>query len=99
MQDPNDPGTLCLIEACKRPLSNADRQKRRREKLARERAAGQRIPLGDVTLAELQTLKGLVGAQAMEGEGERAQLLRSLWSRLVDAELSAHGLKKPRARK
>jgi hypothetical protein len=99
MQDPNDPGTLCLVDACKRPLTGAERQKRRRERLARERAAGKRIPLGDVTLAELQALKGLVGAQVMEGEGERAQLLRSLWSRLVDAELSAYGLKKSRSRK
>jgi hypothetical protein len=37
MQDPNDPGTLDLVEACKRPLSGAERQKRRREKLKKLR--------------------------------------------------------------
>lgn len=33
MQDPNDPGTLDLVEACKRPLTGAERQKRRRDRL------------------------------------------------------------------
>lgn len=33
MQDPRDPGTLDLVEACKRPLTGAERQKRRRQKL------------------------------------------------------------------
>jgi hypothetical protein len=93
MKDPLDNQTLCLIEAATRPLTNAERQKRRREKIARERAAGRRIPLGDVSLGELQIIKALVGAHPMEGDSERAQCLRALWQRLVDAELSAHGLK------
>lgn len=33
MQDPRDPGTLDLVEACQRPLTGAERQKRRRDKL------------------------------------------------------------------
>lgn len=33
MIDPNDPGTLDLIEACQAPLSNADRQRRHRQRL------------------------------------------------------------------
>lgn len=33
MKDPRDPGTLDLVEACKRPLTGAERQKRRRDKL------------------------------------------------------------------
>ncbi|MDW5684150.1 hypothetical protein SBW75_31135 [Pseudomonas aeruginosa] len=45
MQDPKDPGTLDLIEACKRPLTAAERQKRHREKLKRERQAGKRAVL------------------------------------------------------
>ena len=39
MQDPNDPGTLDLVEACKRPLTGAERQKRRREKLRKLKEA------------------------------------------------------------
>jgi hypothetical protein len=37
MKDPRDPGTLDLVEACKRPLTGAERQKRRREKLKKLR--------------------------------------------------------------
>lgn len=39
MIDPNDPGTLDLIEACQRPLTNAERQRNlrlRRRKLSVE---------------------------------------------------------------
>ncbi|EON6793950.1 hypothetical protein BL400_RS28850, partial [Escherichia coli] len=55
MQDPKDPGTLDLIEACKRPLTAAERQKRHREKLKRERQAGKRavLDLGQPELALL----------------------------------------------
>jgi hypothetical protein len=94
MQDPNDPGTLDLVEACKRPLTGAERQKRRRERLARERADGRRIPLGDVTLAELQTLKALVGSAWDDTIGPHGDLLGDLWKRLADAEQRALGLEK-----
>lgn len=35
MIDPNDPGTLDLIEACRKPLSNAERQSKLREQRAK----------------------------------------------------------------
>lgn len=88
MQDPNDPGTLCLIEACKRPLSNADRQRRRRERLARERAAGLRIPLGDVSAAEVQLLKMALTSLQVEAR-TRSGLIESLLQRLEAAEARA----------
>lgn len=91
MKDPRDPGTLDLVEACKRPLTGAERQKRRRERLARERAAGQRIALGDVTLAELQELKAAVGAAWDDTIGPRGELLAGLWKRLDAAERRALG--------
>lgn len=45
MKDPRDPGTLDLVEACKRPLTGAERQKRRREKLKKLKAAGKLFDL------------------------------------------------------
>lgn len=91
MQDQNDPGTLDLVEACKRPLTGAERQKRRRERIARERAAGRRIPLGDVTLGELRELKAAVGAVWDDTIGPRGELLAGLWKRLDAAERRALG--------
>lgn len=91
MQDPNDPGTLCLIEACKRPLTAAQRQERLRKKRRAERLAGRRIPLGDVTLAELQELKAAVGSVWDDAIGPRGELLAGLWKRLDAAERRALG--------
>jgi hypothetical protein len=94
MKDPLDNLTLCLVEAARRPLTGAERQKRRRLKLAAEKAQGLRVPLGDVTLAELQALKAAVGAYALDAPGgtERAATCERLWQRLVAAELKAHGI-------
>ncbi len=56
MQDPRDPGTLDLVDACKRPLTGAERQKRRRDKLKRLRDAGQLFDL-QVTADELDAIR------------------------------------------
>lgn len=53
MQDPNDPGTLDLVEACKRPLTGAERQKRRRDRL---RELKRKEGLKPVMLTELERL-------------------------------------------
>lgn len=64
MRDPHDSRTLDLVEAAKRPLTAAERQKRHREKKKREREEGRRIELslqaGDVALLR-EVLKGCRG--------------------------------------
>ncbi|MGY1417389.1 hypothetical protein [Pseudomonas aeruginosa] len=55
MKDPKDPGTLDLVEACARPLTPAERQKRLRDKRRRERQEGRRATL-DFGAAELVVL-------------------------------------------
>lgn len=45
MMDPLDTQTLDLVAACKQPLSAAERQRKRRAKVALERAAGLRVNL------------------------------------------------------
>lgn len=45
MLDPLDTQTLDLVAACTQPLSAAERQRRRRAKVAREKAAGERVNL------------------------------------------------------
>lgn len=88
MQHPYDPGTLCLIEACKRPLTAAERQKRHRDRLRRDRAAGRSLPLGDVTLAELQVLKMALTSLQVEARA-RSELIEGLLQRLEAAEARA----------
>lgn len=88
MKDPLDNQTLCLVEAASRPLSGADRQRRRRERLARERAAGLRIPLGDVSSAELQVLKMALTSLQVEARA-RSGMIEGLLQRLEAAEARA----------
>lgn len=53
MQDPRDPGTLDLVDACKRPLTGAERQKRRRDRL---RELKEKEGLKPVMLTDLERL-------------------------------------------
>lgn len=55
MMDPLDTQTLDLVAACKQPLSAAERQRKRRAKVAREKAAGLRVNLS-LAGAELAVL-------------------------------------------
>lgn len=88
MKDPLDNQTLCLIEAARRPLTDAERQKRRRLRLARERAAGRSIPLGDVTLGELQLLKLALTSLQVDARA-RSGVIEGLLQRLEAAEARA----------
>lgn len=86
MQDPKDPGTLCLVEACKRPLTGAERQKRRREKLKQLREAGQLFAL-QVTADELDAIRASLCYYADRNHTYRAcgfgELENSLWRRFT----------------
>lgn len=84
MQDPRDPGTLDLVEACQRPLTGAERQKRRREKLKKQREAGQLYSL-QLTGDELDAVRAALGRYVDEergvaGFGDVAELM---WRRLT----------------
>lgn len=84
MQDPRDPGTLDLVEACKRPLTPAERQKRRRLRLKQKRAAGQLYDL-QLTGDELDAIRAALGRYVDEdhgiaGFGDVAELM---WRRLT----------------
>lgn len=60
MIDPNDPGTLDLIEACQRPLTNAERQKTFR---ARQRAKKAALKSEDVRTVQLSARdRGYLGS-------------------------------------
>lgn len=86
MQDPRDSGTLDLVEACKRPLTGAERQKRRREKLKKLREAGQLFDL-QVTADELDAIRSALLDYAERNRGNRASfgdVAESLWRRLTD---------------
>lgn len=86
MKDPRDPGTLDLVEACKRPLTGAERQKRRRDKLKKLRDAGQLFDL-QVTADELDAIRSALLDYAERNRGHRASfgdVAESLWRRLTD---------------
>lgn len=86
MQDPKDPGTLDLIEACLRPLTGAERQKRRREKLKKLKEAGQLFDL-QLTADELDAIRSALLDYAERNRGRRASfgdVAESLWRRLTD---------------
>lgn len=86
MQDPRDPGTLDLVEACQRPLTGAERQKRRREKLKKLREAGQLFDL-QVTADELDAIRTSLCYYADRNHTYRAcgfgELENSLWRRFT----------------
>lgn len=54
MIDPNDTQTLDLVAACRRPMTPAERQRRRREKKKQERAQGVRVELAGAELEQVQ---------------------------------------------
>jgi hypothetical protein len=86
MQDPRDPGTLDLVAACKRPLTGAERQKRRRVKLKKLREAGQLFDL-QLTADELDAIRSALLDYAERNRGHRASfgdVAESLWRRLTD---------------
>lgn len=83
MQDPRDPGTLDLVKACKRPLTGAERQKRRREKLKQQRARGELYEL-QLSAADLDAIRSALceSARRSDGAGNVASAMR-LWERLT----------------
>lgn len=86
MQDPKDPGTLDLVEACKRPLTGAERQERRRKKLKALRDAGQLYDLS-VTADELDAIRSALLDYAERNRERRASfgdVADTLWRRLTD---------------
>lgn len=84
MQDPRDPGTLDLVEACQRPLTGAERQKRRREKLKKLREAGRLFDL-QVTADELDAMRAALCdyAERFPFVAAYGDLADSLWRRLT----------------
>lgn len=88
MKDPLDNQTLCLIEAASRPLTAAERQDRLRQRRRAERLAGLRIPLGDVSSAELQLIKLALTSLQAEARA-RSELIEGLLQRLEAAEARA----------
>lgn len=87
MQDPNDPGTLDLVEACKAPLTVADRQRRYREKQKKLKAAGKLVDL-QLTGDEIDLIKSTVCSygNAWLGVPWKAAMCESLWRRLCCAQ-------------
>jgi hypothetical protein len=84
MQDPRDPGTLDLVEACKRPLTGAERQKRRRDKLKKLKTEARLFSVTltadelDATRVALREYAG--GAHGVAFYGDVAA---SLWQRFT----------------
>lgn len=89
MRDPHDNATLDLVEAARRPLTAAERQRRHRQKRRREREEGRRVPL-EFTGEELMLLRSLAGHEAqrcreMHPDSWAHRAYESLWRRLATA--------------
>lgn len=91
MRDPHDTTTLDLVEAARRPLTAAERQRRHRAKKKREREEGRRVGL-EFTAEELMLLKSLAGHEAqrcreMHPDSWAHRAHESLWRRLATAAI------------
>ncbi|SER24966.1 hypothetical protein SAMN04244573_03194 [Azotobacter beijerinckii] len=91
MIDPHDTQTLDLVQAARRPLTSAERQRRHREKKKREREEGRRVDM-EFTSDELTLLRYLAGKESQYcnewhpgSQNERAYT--SLWRRLSVASV------------
>lgn len=75
MRDPHDNSTLDLVEQAKQPLSAAERQRRHREKMKREREEGRRFAL-DLQARDVALLR--VALKGCRGRQDAGELLRRL---------------------
>lgn len=94
MQDPRDPGTLDLVEACQRPLTGAERQKRRRDKLRElKEAEGLReYRLTDFDVAYLLSAVDDMITLRAQPEDLQSPLVRGLFDRLFARSAWAHAV-------